>query len=179
MLVGQENLTSTASSLSPNLMLVAKESKRVELKRLDAKYYADDVAAYLKKSEEFAHIAEVKQAEISVAKTSTAILLASAKYQKAFTEASDLWKLELKKATTDRDAARAVAETTYLDSLEKSGVSIFLRAAAPIVTPTPTPTPTPRPRCHGCWRTRPCPVRPAGCPTRLPHPPGVARTRCR
>ena len=143
MVVGQENLTSTASSMSPNLMLVAKESKKVELKRLDAKYYADGVAAYAKKSKEFDRIAELKQTEISVAKTSDSILLASAKYQKAFTAASEIWKLELKKATIDRDAARAVAETTYLDSLEKSGVSIFLRAAAPIVTPTPTPTPTP------------------------------------
>ncbi len=155
MVVGQENLTSTASSMSPNLMLVAKESRKVELKRLDAKYYADGSAAYLKKSEEFAHIAEVKQAEISVAKTSAAILLASAKYQKAFTAASDLWKLELKKATTDRDAARAVAETTYLDSLEKSGVSIILRAVAPIVTPTATPTPTPTPTPTGTSNPQP------------------------
>ena len=142
---GQEGTTTSTSSLNSKSLSEAKESKKVELKRLDAKYYADGSAAYAKKSKELARIAELKQTEISVAKTSSAILLASAKYQKAFTAASDLWKVELLKATTDRDAARGIAEVTYLDSLEKSGVSIFPRAAAPIVTPTPTPTVTPKP----------------------------------
>jgi outer membrane protein OmpA-like peptidoglycan-associated protein len=143
--VGQESLVSNVSSLNSKLMSEANEIKRAELKRLDTKYYADRTAAYAKKDKEFVRIAEIKNLEISVAKTSSAILLASSKYRKAFTAASDLWKAELKKATTDRDAAREVAQTNYLDFLENSGVSIYPRAAAPVVTPTPTPTPTPSP----------------------------------
>jgi outer membrane protein OmpA-like peptidoglycan-associated protein len=141
--VGQESLVSNVSSLNSKLMTEASEIKRAELKRLDAKYYADRTAAYAKRDREFARIAEIKKLEISATKTSSAILLASSKYRKAFTAASDLWKAELKKATTDRDAAQEVAQTNYLDFLEKSGVSIYPRAVAPVVTPTPTINPQP------------------------------------
>jgi outer membrane protein OmpA-like peptidoglycan-associated protein len=145
----QENTQFSDSSLNSKLFTEANAIKRESLKVADTKYSLDRTSAYSKKSKEFARIAEVRAKETALAKTSAALSLASANYRKGFIAASELWKAELKKATTDRAAARLVAEENYLQLLEKSGVSIYPRLPAALVTPSPTPsvspTPTPKP----------------------------------
>jgi outer membrane protein OmpA-like peptidoglycan-associated protein len=145
----QENVTFSDSSLNSKLFFEANAIKLEDLKVANADYESARTSAYSKKSKEFARIEEVKSKELALAKTSTAVLLASTNYRKDFSTASALWKAELKKATTDRAAARLVAEENYLQLLEKSGVSIYPRLPAALVTPSPTPsvspTPTPKP----------------------------------
>jgi outer membrane protein OmpA-like peptidoglycan-associated protein len=141
--IEQESARLTVSTLYSNEVLVASEARRAELKRLDDQYYSDRDTAFKVKDKEFSRIAEVKRLEIAAAKTSEAILTASAKYQLAFTAASELWKLQLKKATTDRDAGRVRAVDKYLETLEKAGVSITPKSAAVVTEPLPTPTPKP------------------------------------
>jgi outer membrane protein OmpA-like peptidoglycan-associated protein len=131
--------------LNSILFAEANAIKRESLKVADTKFSLDRTSAYSKKSKEFARITEVKAKEIALAKSSAAQSLASANYRKAFSAASALWKAELKQATIDRAAARAAAEESYLQLLEKSGVSIYLRTTPILVTPTPTPSPTPTP----------------------------------
>jgi outer membrane protein OmpA-like peptidoglycan-associated protein len=155
--VYQESIQSTVSSQSSKTLSEANEVKKLELQRVDEKYYSDRTVAYAKKDKEFARIEEVKKSEIAAAKTASDILTASDKYQKAFSAASELWKLELQKATTDRDLGREEAQTSYLKLLEKSGISIFPVTPKAVVTPTPTPTvkPTPTPSPTASTNTQP------------------------
>jgi peptidoglycan-associated lipoprotein len=152
--VFQESIQSTVSSLNTKLISEANEKRRSDLKQADDKYFKDRAIAYADKDKEFSRIEEIRQKEIAAAKTASAILLASSRYQKAFSTTSDLWKSALQNATIDRANSRALAETNYLELLEKSGVSIRPRLAEavapnpnPSVVPTPTtkPTPTPSP----------------------------------
>jgi len=141
--LAQENIVATFSSLNLGLISRAQEIQRVENKQINVTYYEDIDAAYAKKDKEFARISQVKAEEIAGAKTAASVSAASVKYQDSFAAASVLWKFDLKKAATDRDNAREDAFTTYLDTLEKAGVSIYPRRAVSTVTPTPTATPTP------------------------------------
>jgi outer membrane protein OmpA-like peptidoglycan-associated protein len=156
--IEQEGARSTVSTLYSNEVSVASEAKRAELKRLDDQYYSDRNTAFKVKDKEFSRIAEVKRLEIAAAKTSDAILNASAKYQLAFTAASELWKLQLKKATTDRDAGRVRAVEKYLEALEKAGVSITPKSAVAVIEPLPTPTPKPTPTPSPTPTTNPQPT---------------------
>jgi outer membrane protein OmpA-like peptidoglycan-associated protein len=157
----QENTRFTDSSLNSKLFTEANAIKRESLKQADAKHSSARTNAYSKKSSEFARITDVKAKEMALAKTSAAVLLASANYRKAFSAASELWKSELKQATRDREVARAAAEESYLQFLEKSGVSIYPRVTPAVVTATPTPTPTPT--------SKPTPT-PSPTPTTNPQP---------
>lgn len=141
--VSQEGVSTTVSSIITKIQLEANEKKRLELKEINEKYYSDRTASYKKKDNEFLRIAEIRRDEIERAKSPNAILLASAKYQKAYALASDLWKRELETALRDRDSARSKAEENYLEVLENAGISIYPRAAAVVVDPKPTPTPSP------------------------------------
>lgn len=143
--VSQENTSTAASSIISKSLSDTNEKKRVALREIDEKYYSDRTAAYKKKDVEFLRIAEIRRDEIARAKSATTILLASTRYQKAFAAASDLWKLELQRAISDRGAARISAESNFLDSLEKAGISIYPRLVAAVVDPKPTPTPTATP----------------------------------
>jgi uncharacterized repeat protein (TIGR02543 family) len=139
--VRQENVISNFSSLDAKLISEATQIRKVELQRLDAKFFTDRTAAYAKKDSEFLRIEELRSAEIAAAKSPEDELLISAKYRAAFTAASTLWKQEIEKATSDRDTGRQDAQITYLDSLEKSGVSIYPRVTATVVIPKPIPAP--------------------------------------
>lgn len=143
--VGQENLISTVSSISSKVISEANKAKLADLDRVEAQYVADRTAAYSNKDKEFARLEALKKIEMASAKSSAAILLVSAEYRKAFTAATDLWKVELKAATTNRDAGRLAAQATYLKTLETAGASIYPQEVKPVVTPTPTPTVTPKP----------------------------------
>jgi outer membrane protein OmpA-like peptidoglycan-associated protein len=140
----QENIQSTVTSLSSRLMLEASEKRKRDLDRADDQYYLDRTKAYSVKDQEFSRIEDIRRLEIASAKTATEILLASARYQKAFTSASDLWKSSLAQATTDRDNSRLAAEENYLVLLEKSGVSLRPRITS-VVAPNPKPSATPTP----------------------------------
>lgn len=139
--VRQENVISNFSSLDAKVISEATQIRKAELQRLDAKFFTDRTAAYAKKDNEFLRIEELKSAEIAAAKSPEDELLASAKYRAAFTAASTLWKQEIAKATLDRDTGRQDAQVGYLDSLEKSGVSIYPRITATVDIPKPVPTP--------------------------------------
>lgn len=143
--IGQEGIIATTSSLNSKLISTAQETERVEIKRINAAYYADTDAAYAKKNKEFARITQIKADELAVAKTPAAIALASTKYREAFTFASAVWKYELSKASAERDVAREAATKMYLDTLEKAGVSIYPRRVTAIVMPTPPVAPKPSP----------------------------------
>jgi uncharacterized repeat protein (TIGR02543 family) len=139
--VRQENVISIFSSLDAKVISEATQIRKVELQRLDAKFFTDRTAAYAKKDSEFLRIEELKSVEIAAAKSPEDKLLISAKYREAFTAASTLWKQEIEKATLDRDAGRQDAQISYLDSLEKSGISIYPLSTATVVIPKPIPTP--------------------------------------
>lgn len=156
--VGQENLLSTVSSISSKVIAEANQSKRADLDRVEAQYVADRTAAYANKDKEFARLEALKKTEMASAKSSAAILLVSAKYRKAFTAATDLWKVELKTATTNRDAGRLAAQATYLKTLETAGASIYPQEAKAVVTPTPTPSVIPKPTPSPTQTTNPQPT---------------------
>jgi outer membrane protein OmpA-like peptidoglycan-associated protein len=158
--VFQESIQSTVSSLNTKLFSEANEKRRSDLKQADVQYFKDRATTYADKDKEFSRIEEIRQKEIAAAKTASAILLASSRYQKAFSATSDLWKSALQNATIDRANSRALAETNYLELLEKSGVSIRPRTAVAVIAPIPTPSvsPTPTPKPPATQSTNPQPT---------------------
>ena len=167
--VGQENISSTFSSLNSKTISAAQEVQRLAEKKINATYYVDTDAAYAKKDKEIARITQLKASEIAAAKTSVAVSAASAKYQDAFSAASAFWKYELTKAVADRDNAREAALVAYLDSLEKAGISIYPRRAVAVAVPTPPAKPTPIATPTPTATSTPAPT-PTATPSPSPQP---------
>ena len=141
--VGQENVSTTATSLNSELIASSELAKKKAIEAADTKYYKDRKGAYTKKDREFARLAKVKDASIKAAKSSKEILAASANYKKAYAYASEIWKQELADASTNRVLDKELAQKRYLDVLEAAGISIYPVATKAVVTPTPVPTPAP------------------------------------
>jgi hypothetical protein len=122
--VSQENLTVSSHSINASISASHALTKKKSLAAADAKYYLDRQDANAKKVREFARILKIKNAVLAASKSTKEIMAASAAYQQAFKEASDLWKKELAGASANRKLSKDLAEQIYLNVLEAAGISI-------------------------------------------------------
>lgn len=128
--VGQESALSSFSSLSSKVIAEANEIRKAAQRIADSQFYRDRTAALAKRANEFKRIDQSKISNAVAAKST----------------ATKLWRMEIQKATADRDAAREAAQEEYLKTLEKSGISIYPQEVKTVVKSTPSPTPTTNPQ---------------------------------
>jgi hypothetical protein len=122
----QENLTVTGQSDDSDAISELSKLRGQAIASADAKYFADRAAAYSKKAQSFAELAKVKDLALAKVKSSKEEVKIRIAYLKAFTAASNLWKKELADAAKSRAAAKALGKQFDVDTLEKSGISIYL-----------------------------------------------------
>lgn len=122
----QENSTSIGQSLDSAAVSELSKVRSQAIVSADAKYYADRAAAYSKKAQSFAELGKVKNLALAKAKSPKEEVKVRITYLKAFTAASNLWKKELADAAKSRASAKALAQHSYDDVLESSGISLYL-----------------------------------------------------
>jgi uncharacterized repeat protein (TIGR02543 family) len=122
----QENLTAISQSLDSSAVSAWSKVRSQAIVSADAKYYADRAAAYSKKAQSFAELRKVKDQALAKVNSSKEEVKVRITYLKAFTTASNLWKKELADAAKSRASAKALAQKSYEDILESSGISLYL-----------------------------------------------------
>ena len=122
----QENLIAIGQSVDSEAVSALSKIKGQAIVSADAKYYADRAAAYSKKAQSFAELGKVKDQALAKVKSSKEEVKVRITYLKAFTAASNLWKKELADAAKSRASAKTLAQKSYEDVLELSGISLYL-----------------------------------------------------
>jgi uncharacterized repeat protein (TIGR02543 family) len=122
----QENLMAIGQSVDSEAVSALSKIKGQAIVSADAKYYADRAAAYSKKAQSFAELGKVKDQALAKVKSSKEEVKVRITYLKAFTAASNLWKKELADAAKSRASAKTLAQKSYEDILESSGISLYL-----------------------------------------------------
>jgi len=122
----QENLMAIGQSGDSEAVSALSKIKGQAIVSAEAKYYADRAAAYAKKTQSFAELGKVKDQALAKVKSSKEEVKVRITYLKAFTAASNLWKKELADAAKFRASAKALAQKSYEDTLESSGISLYL-----------------------------------------------------
>ena len=122
----QESSSAIGQSLDSSAVSALSKIRGDAIVSADAKYYADRTAAYSKKAQTFAELGKIKAQALAKMKSSKEEVKIRINYIKAFTAASNLWKKELADAAKSRASAKALAQKSYEDILESSGISLYL-----------------------------------------------------
>lgn len=122
----QESSSAIGQSLDSSAVSALSKIRGDAIVSTDAKYYADRTAAYSKKAQTFAELGKIKAQALAKMKSSKEEVKIRINYIKAFTAASNLWKKELADAAKSRASAKALAQKSYEDILESSGISLYL-----------------------------------------------------
>jgi hypothetical protein len=123
--VTQENTVATFSSLGADKYNELSKAKGATIRASEAKFFADLRAAHAISRVEFSRISDERASDLKVASGYSQVKAAAAKYRLARTRTSETWRAEIQAAPVRRDASIAAAAATFIQGLEKYGLSII------------------------------------------------------